>query len=539
MTDAAIAALSALAGLLPWRPYQQLANGYLRLLRIRPAKPLVRAVCGLLEAFHFELPSADDDAAAPGQAPGGQPGQGAPGQGAAEPGQGAAAAKGAAGAALGAGASGKAAAGANKPAGGAPAAEGDAAAAHEGGEEEEEEGEAQEAAPVDGAAAARAQAVAALVYLRGRVLPLLHGLLVDTGKRGGDAEAEAVVRAPVALALVRPLGCTPPSARVHGPTDPRPLLRLEASRPPLTRPAPLCASPAPFTSRDQVRLLRLLPEAVERAELPRALQVRAGRAARRRHRPALAHDAGTAPTGRSPLLQGRPLFSHPPLPQGVTNLLRSRLQRVRDDARAVLVSMMAELGPAYVPYAAHVLRASLPDRGFTAHVVSPGGSHVAARGLRASGEQLGACRAARAGAGTEQLAVAPPWWGPEARASTPAPSPCVRAPPSRVPARPRWASRCTPCWRPWWRWGSRAQRQGPPPPLPSRAPATPRRPAVRARAARLRRPATRPMRPRATRPRPRRAAARPRRRLRLPSRRRAAAPRPWESWMTRWNCACP
>lgn len=53
----------------------------------------------------------------------------------------------------------------------------------------------------------------------------------------------------------------------------------------------------------------------------------------------------------------------------MANLLRARLQRIRDDARAVLVSMMAELGPRYVPYACHVLRASLPDKGFTAHVI--------------------------------------------------------------------------------------------------------------------------------------------------------------------------
>ncbi len=53
----------------------------------------------------------------------------------------------------------------------------------------------------------------------------------------------------------------------------------------------------------------------------------------------------------------------------MANLLRARLQRIRDDARAVLVAMMAELGPRYVPYACHVLRASLPDKGFTAHVI--------------------------------------------------------------------------------------------------------------------------------------------------------------------------
>jgi hypothetical protein len=36
--------------------------------------------------------------------------------------------------------------------------------------------------------------------------------------------------------------------------------------------------------------------------------------------------------------------------QGVANLLASRAQRVRDDARAVLLDMAVELGPDYMPY---------------------------------------------------------------------------------------------------------------------------------------------------------------------------------------------
>jgi hypothetical protein len=36
--------------------------------------------------------------------------------------------------------------------------------------------------------------------------------------------------------------------------------------------------------------------------------------------------------------------------QGVANLLSSRAQRVRDDARAVLLDMAVELGPPYLPY---------------------------------------------------------------------------------------------------------------------------------------------------------------------------------------------
>lgn len=41
----------------------------------------------------------------------------------------------------------------------------------------------------------------------------------------------------------------------------------------------------------------------------------------------------------------------------------------RDATRGVLVQMCCELGPRYLPYAVEVLQSSLPDRGFTAHVV--------------------------------------------------------------------------------------------------------------------------------------------------------------------------
>ncbi len=73
-------------------------------------------------------------------------------------------------------------------------------------------------------------------------------------------------------------------------------------------------------------LKQLLPPEVERVELPRALQ-------------------------------------------SVAGLLRSRAQWVRDEARAVLVSMALELGPEYMPYICNVLRAALPDKGYTAHVI--------------------------------------------------------------------------------------------------------------------------------------------------------------------------
>ena len=55
-------------------------------------------------------------------------------------------------------------------------------------------------------------------------------------------------------------------------------------------------------------------------------------------------------------------FSRTPSPlmlphtQGICNLLADRQQRVRDDARVVLVSVAKELGPAYMPYICNVLR---------------------------------------------------------------------------------------------------------------------------------------------------------------------------------------
>ena len=55
--------------------------------------------------------------------------------------------------------------------------------------------------------------------------------------------------------------------------------------------------------------------------------------------------------------------------QVVANVLRLRLQRLRDDARGVLVAMATELGPEYLPFTIEVLRSALPDRGFTAHVL--------------------------------------------------------------------------------------------------------------------------------------------------------------------------
>ncbi|GFR52618.1 hypothetical protein Agub_g15134, partial [Astrephomene gubernaculifera] len=264
VTDAAITTLGAVAGVLPWPQYEQLLNQMMRLMRARPAKPHIRAVCAVLDNFHFALPETDEEAAA---------------------------AAGAAGA--GGEKAGSAAAGGvqQQPRSQAVAAASATAAGQEGGDDKSQKATGEGEAGADGggsedgeeggggeeeeaAAVAPYDAAAVQRSLLRRILPALHEQLVER-KRGDDEEA-ASVRAPVALALVK--------------------------------------------------LLKLLPPAAERAELPRALQ-------------------------------------------GVANLLRSRIQRVRDDSRAVLVSMMAELGPRYLPYACHVLRASLPDRGFTAHVI--------------------------------------------------------------------------------------------------------------------------------------------------------------------------
>lgn len=75
-----------------------------------------------------------------------------------------------------------------------------------------------------------------------------------------------------------------------------------------------------------VKIFKLLPEGYIRVELPRTLQI-------------------------------------------VCNLLRLRLQRLRDGARSILAEMTAELGPIYLPFVVQVLKTSLPSRGFTAHVL--------------------------------------------------------------------------------------------------------------------------------------------------------------------------
>lgn len=59
----------------------------------------------------------------------------------------------------------------------------------------------------------------------------------------------------------------------------------------------------------------------------------------------------------------------PKVLQTVANLLASRMQGVRDDARAVLVKLVRALGPAYMPFVCDTLAFALPAKGFTAHVL--------------------------------------------------------------------------------------------------------------------------------------------------------------------------
>lgn len=167
VADAAVTSLGAVAAALQWSQYEQLLNHFIRLMRTRPAKPLIRAVCSVIDNFHFPLPKSPPE---PGTA--------------------------------------MTMAGPKKARVAADAVEGD------GGQHGVKE--------VVYDAAAEAAAVQRTLMCR--VLPALHEKLVER-KRNGDEEA-ASVRAPVALALVK--------------------------------------------------LLKLLPPAAERAELPRALQVWCG-----------------------------------------------------------------------------------------------------------------------------------------------------------------------------------------------------------------------------------------------------------------------
>jgi U3 small nucleolar RNA-associated protein 20 len=65
VTDAAVVALGALAGALPWVQYQQLLGQHLRLVKKHAdddaSKAIIRSVCAIIDAFHFPLPVVGDE----------------------------------------------------------------------------------------------------------------------------------------------------------------------------------------------------------------------------------------------------------------------------------------------------------------------------------------------------------------------------------------------------------------------------------------------------------------------------------------------
>ena len=72
----------------------------------------------------------------------------------------------------------------------------------------------------------------------------------------------------------------------------------------------------------------------------------------------------------------------------------------RDDARTVLVAMVAELGPEYLPFAITVLRSALPAKGYMGHVL--GFTLHAVLAALVQVRRAGVCAACRAGcAGTQ------------------------------------------------------------------------------------------------------------------------------------------
>lgn len=277
-----VQALGAVASQLPWPQYEQLLNQFMRLMKgassrgkqatAHVPKAIIRSTCAIIDAFHFTIPK--DKLLVPMNAllERQQTQTQATATAAAAPQQQLAAASsgkaqaGPVATATAAAATPTAAATATAPSTDAGAADADADAdadmADADDSDDDAANEAAEAAAASTKGAASDEALATHIQraLLRRILPTLHEALVVN---------DEIVRAPVALAMVK--------------------------------------------------LLKLLPPEAERVELPRALQ-------------------------------------------GVCNLLRNRMQSVRDDARAVLVSMSAELGPSYVPYVCGVLRAALPDK---------------------------------------------------------------------------------------------------------------------------------------------------------------------------------
>ncbi len=200
---------------LPPLPLPPIICRFMKLMKSRPAKPLVRSVCTILDAFHFPLPKddaeLDADAAATAAAVAVATGRGVEAAGAA-------AAPAAAASSKRATAPLAARDGSGGLAEAAPGAEEDGS---DGDNEVEDDAAAGDDEPsaADAAAAAAAAAALALQHrdtakalalemqraLLRRVLPALHEQLVDKGD-GGAA------RAPVALAMVKLLKLLPPAA---------------------------------------------------------------------------------------------------------------------------------------------------------------------------------------------------------------------------------------------------------------------------------------------------------------------------------------
>ncbi len=206
MTDAAVQALAAVAGQLGWQQYCALLHAWLRYMKQRTTKATVRALCAVLDSFHFPLPGelGGEDERVEGEGVGG---------GGAGSGKKSGTGRGSSGSGDG-GVVGEEGVGSRekqegKGEEGEKQEEGDVGGTAAEGEEEGEEEEEEVLVMVEDEEAAAATAAAAVVaaedaaataaevqrVLLLRVLPALHEHLVV--EEGGEA------RAPVAIALVK------------------------------------------------------------------------------------------------------------------------------------------------------------------------------------------------------------------------------------------------------------------------------------------------------------------------------------------------
>ena len=275
VAEAAVRCLGAVALALPWAQYEPLLMRQLRLLKARRAreasKRVLRAVCAVLDSFHF-LDGARDGA---------RPDVAGAVRAALEGGE-----------------------GGDGEVAGAGDGKGDATAALVGfmrPEAEQGEGVGEDMGVVEGGGGAGAE----------------EGGGVDGGPEGGDEDGEGAEGADAVISNgVEETGGASGAVADRLRRSVLPALRAELVSGDTVR-APVAIAIA--------KLLRLLPRAAEAAELPPALQL-------------------------------------------ACNVLRSRAQHVRDDARRALAQVCAELGPYCVPFVAQTLRYALPMRGYTAHV---------------------------------------------------------------------------------------------------------------------------------------------------------------------------